>query len=80
MQLNSKNYNHVGVHLKGEEEPLIMNAEQGSKLMSYLTTADAASHIQITDIDGYPIVVSKYEITRIVPDYKDKKITYKADW
>lgn len=80
MQLNSKNYKNVGVYLRGEDYPITMKPDQGAKLMHYLTTSDAATHIQLTDIDGYAVVVNKHEIKKIVPDYVERKVTYKADW
>lgn len=74
LQLNSKNFESVEVHIRGDATTITMPAQKGSALMDYLTKDSAGSHVMLTDTDGNIITVSKHEIKKIVPTYLSEDI------
>lgn len=64
-QLASSNFQNVIVQLR--DETITMPATNGTKLMEYLTSDNASSHVMITDTQGTQFVVNKNDIRRISP-------------
>ena len=73
LQLASKNFEDVTVSLRGDET-IRMTADKGLALMNYLTQDNVGSHVMITDVDGTVVVISRHEIKKIVPRYKQNDI------
>ncbi len=67
--LAAKNYSCVLVSLRDEDLPIKMTVLSGLKLMDYLTSGKAASHVQITS-DGEVMVVKITDIRRVEPVQK----------
>lgn len=63
--LASKNFSTVHVILR--DETITMPADNGVKLMEYLTAENNASHVMITNTDGVQQVINKYEIKKVAP-------------
>lgn len=63
--LDSNNYQSVTVEFR--DETVTMPVDTGLKLMEYLTSDNAASHVMLTDTEGVQVVVNKHDIRRVSP-------------
>lgn len=73
-QLSSKNFEAVLVTIRDYDQPVKLDVQRGVKLMDYLTTGQAGSHIKITLEDGTPIVVKTSDIYKVEPVQKLKGV------
>jgi hypothetical protein len=71
-QLNSKNYDEVIVTIRNQSgsDMVPMAPHSGLALMDYLTSGEAAKHVQITSRDGHVVVVRTTDISLVEPHKK----------
>ena len=50
------------------DEVIEMPKDSGMRLMEYLVSDNAGSHVMITDISGSQVVVNKNDIRKVSPD------------
>lgn len=66
-QLNSKNYESVLLKVRDYDDAIKLDPSRGAKLMDYLVSGQAATHVKITLEDGTPIIVKTTDIIRVEP-------------
>lgn len=72
-QLASNNFQNVLVTVNGYDDPIVLNAESGLRLMDFLA-ANQATHVKITLEDGTPIAIKTTDIRKVEPTNKPIKL------
>lgn len=76
MQLLGSNDRTVKVTLR--DEVIEMPEDTGLRLMAYLTSDNASSHVMITDIHGEQVVLNKNDIRKVSRnEFGDEQIDIK---
>lgn len=63
------------VTVRDYDLPIKLDVNTGMKLMDYLTTKQAGTHVQLTTEDGTPVVVKTTDIYKVEPVHKPKDVS-----